>query len=502
MPVLPKPDDRAFAPGLLAAGAILVVAAAVPYRMFDLARFFAPKELVMHMAALGLALLGLRRADKLELNRVDLLLALYLALSCVSALLARDRWLSTSALAVTLSGAAVFWGARSAAAAGARSMIVAAAAAAAVAGAAASLAQAYGFASVLFSLNRVPGGTLGNRNFMAHLAVICAPALVLAALRARRGAGFVCGAAGVAIVADALVLSRSRAALLGLAAGAAVLAYGAWRAGGRWRDAAMSSRQRGLLLAGILGVLAALFVPNTLEWKSDSPYLDTVSGIVDYRRGSGHGRLVQYARTLRIAAAHPLLGAGPGNWALAYPRFSEGFDPSIDYYTGRTINPWPSSDWMAILSERGAPALAALLLALLWLLLAAWRRTAGAAGADEYREGLTLAATLLGTFTVACFDAVLLLPASSFMAWAILGALAPPLPALRQVTLSSRARRRALTAVALAGTAAVLRSSGQVAAMALYSKARTVSQFALAARLDPGNVRIRSRLSALRGGMR
>jgi O-antigen ligase len=489
--------DRYAVRVLLAVGAITVVLAAAPYRLFDLDRFFAPKELLLHLAALALVLLGLRRVKTLEFSVTDLLLVLYLSLSCVSALFAADHWLATRALAITLSGAGIFWAARNAADAGARRTIVAAVAAAAVVGAAASLAQAYGFTSELFSLNRVPGGTLGNRNFMAHLAAICAPALVLAAVRARRTWTAAAGFAGLAILADALVLSRSRAAYLGLAAGAGLLAFGFWRAHGRWNDQKLAFRMKTVALAAALVILAAVTLPNTLEWKSDSPYLDTVTGVVNYQKGSGHGRLVQYSRTLRIAAAHPLLGVGPGNWPLAYPKFVEDFDRSIDYNRGRTTNPWPSSDWAAIVSERGLAALAAILLFFLGLLIGAWRRAEQAAEIDDYLEGLTLAAALAAAAVVSCFDAVLLLPAPSFIAWALFGALAASSPALRAVTLSPRARRRLTIAVALAGTAAVLRSSGQIAAMALYSRAHTAAQFRHAALLDPGSDRIRARAAAL-----
>ena len=493
-------NDRFASRLLFVCGAILVVLAAAPYKIFDLDRFLAPKELVLHAAALGLVLLGLRRAKALEFSRTDLLLAAYLLLSLLSAVFASDHWVSTRALMLTFSGAGVFWAARAAARAGERRTIVAAVAAAGVIAAAASLAQAYGLTSELFSLNRIPGGTLGNRNFMAHLAALCAPALVLAVIKARSRWTAFAGAAGLAVIADALVLSRSRAAYLGLAAGAGLLAFGLWRAHGRWNDPKYARRVRAVVLAAVTGVIAALLLPNTLEWKSDSPYLDTVTGIVNYQKGSGHGRLIQYKRTLRMAAAHPLLGVGPGNWAVVYPKVTEYFDPSIDYFRGVTINPWPSSDWVAIVSERGIPALAAILLVFLGLLAGAWRRAGRAADADEYLEGLTLAAALAALGTVACFDAVLLLPAPAFIVWALFGALAAPEPALRTAALSPRVRRRLLAAVALAGAAALLRSSGQIAAMSLYGKAHTAAQLRHAALLDPGNERIRARLSALQGG--
>ncbi len=489
-------NDRTASRTLFLLGAILVVLAAAPYKIFDLDRFLAPKELALHASTLGLVLLGLRRVKALEFSGTDLALALYLALSFVSALFAGDRWLSARALAITLSGAGVFWAARAAARAGERRLIVAAVAAAGVLGAAVSLAQAYGFTSEFFSLNRIPGGTLGNRNFMAHLAAICAPALVLAAVKARRSWAAAAGALGLAVIADALVLSRSRAAYLGLAAGAGLLAFGYWRAHGRWNDPQLARRMKAMALAAVFGILAALLLPNALEWKSDSPYLDTVTGLVNYQKGSGHGRVIQYTRTLRLAAAHPVLGVGPGNWEIVYPKLAEYFDPSIDYFRGVTINPWPSSDWVAIVSERGFPALAAILLALSGLLAGAWRKAGQAAGVDDYMEGLTLAAALAVTAVIACFDVVLLLPASSFLAWALFGSLAAPAPALRTLALSPRGLRRLKAAVALVGIAAVLRSAGQVAAMALYGKAHTAAQFRRAALLDPGNARIRARLGA------
>ena len=479
---------------LFIAGALLVVLAAAPYPIFDLDRFFAPKELALHVFALALALPILRRAKALSLDPTDLALALYLLIGAASALLAPDGWSAARAMAVSLSGAILFWSAR-ASDDGTRRAVVAAAAAAAVAAAAMCLVQAYGVRFALFSPHRAPGGTLGNRNFVAHIAVVCAPALILAVLRARRG-GAAAGIAGAALVSAALVLTRSRAALLGLAAGAAVLVYGFRRARSPLDDGRTAFRLRSLLAAAALGALAALLLPNTLEWKSDSPYLDTIAGLADYREGSGRGRIVQYSRSLRIAAAHPLLGAGPGNWAAVYPKFIRGFDPAIDYAIGRAVNPWPSSDWVAVLSERGLPTLAALLAVFVLLFRGAWRRTAN--GGDEALEGCALAATLASAAVVGCFDAFLLLPAPAFLLWSLAGATAAASPAVWSVQLPPRAARRLALAAALVMGAAVLRSSGQIAAMSIYSKARTRAQVARAALLAPGDARIRSRLDALR----
>jgi len=482
---------------LLWPAAAAVVLAAAPYRAFDLDRFFVPKELVLHVSALLLALACLRRARGLALTRVDLLLAAYLALSVVSALFAPNHWLAERALAITLASAAVYWSARTASEGGLARQLAAACAAAAVLAAATSLAQAYGVTSDYFSLNRAPGGTFGNRNFMAHIAAIGTPALVFCTIGARRGWTATLGTMGLAAISAALVLSRTRAAWLALAAGAALLAIGLWRAHRRWSEPRAARRMQMLGLAAAAGVLAALLLPNTLEWKSDSPYLDTVTGVVNYREGSGHGRVVQYANTLRLAAAHPLFGVGPGNWAPVYPTVAAPNDPSLDPDDGMTSNPWPSSDWIAIAAERGLPALAAMLLALFGMTMGAWRRADRASNAEEYLEGLALATTLVVTVICAAFDAVLLLPTAALIVWALLGALAAPSAVRVAAPLAPRGRRRAMLVVTVIAAAAITRSALQLAAMAAFSGARTVSQTEFAARLDPGSYRIRMKLAML-----
>jgi len=94
---------------LVQLGAIAVVLAALPYKLFDLDRYFVPKELALHVAAAGAAFCCLTSRDRISLARIDWLLIGYLALSSISAVLAGNHWLSTRALAISLSGAALFW---------------------------------------------------------------------------------------------------------------------------------------------------------------------------------------------------------------------------------------------------------------------------------------------------------------------------------------------------------------------------------------------------------
>ena len=55
-----------------------------------------------------------------------------------------------------------------------------------------------------------------------------------------------------------------------------------------------------------------MLLPNRLNWRSDSPYLDSLTGVTNFREGSGRGRLIQYGNTMRMALDHPLLGAAVG----------------------------------------------------------------------------------------------------------------------------------------------------------------------------------------------
>src|SRR5690348_3673551 len=97
---------------VLQAAALAVVLAVSTLTLFDLDRFFVPKELVLHAGALVAGLFALRAIGRGAFTRVDLLLAGYLAWSALSALFATNRWLGMRALAISASGVLVFWTAR------------------------------------------------------------------------------------------------------------------------------------------------------------------------------------------------------------------------------------------------------------------------------------------------------------------------------------------------------------------------------------------------------
>ena len=313
----------------LQAGLILAVLAALPYKVFELDRYFVPKELALHIAALAIAALLLARRRSLWFDLSDALLALFILWSAASALFATNHWLAQRSLGVSVSGAVIFWGARAVAQRGLYRPILVAAAIAAVCASALALAQAYGLETEYFSANRAPGGTFGNRNFVAHIAAIGLPTLVWCTVTARRPFGALLGSLGAAVLAAALVLSRSRAAWLAVVASIIVLLVPMLASRKYWRGGMVGGRFARLSLAAAIGGMAAIALPNALNWNSESPYLDSARGVVDYKKGSGRGRLAQYANSLDMALANPVFGVGPGNWPVEYVSFAPDGDRSI-----------------------------------------------------------------------------------------------------------------------------------------------------------------------------
>ena len=475
--------------------AFAVVLAALPYPLFELDRYTFPKELVLSIAALTATLLCLASARRLTVFVVDALLVAYLGITAVSALLATNGWLAFRSLGVSLAGAALFWCARTVARAGRGEVLLAGLAAAVVVGALTGLAQAYGLVTTnLASLSRAPGGTFGNRNFMAHLVAIGLPVLLLVALESRSRARFFLAAIGVALAAAALVLSRSRAAWLGAgASGLFLVVEGLWL-GRLWMEERVQRRVLQLAAVLLASLALALAMPNRLNWRSDSPYLESLTGVANYKEGSGRGRLIQYDNTLGMAADHPVLGVGPGNWPVFYPRYMSPADPSFDADDIIPTNPWPSSDWMAVAAERGFVALGLLLLVGVSIALGAWARVRHVTRQVPAFTDLAIVATLLAVTVVGAFDAVLVLPVPTLFAWTIIGALASSARPIREVPLTPRSRRAALIAVALIGLLFVGRSAAQTVAMGVFTGGDR-TDMARAAALDPGSYRIRMLLA-------
>jgi O-antigen ligase len=485
--------DR-FTLAALGVGGLAAVLMVLPYRAFELDRFFVPKELALHATAVIAGVVALARARRLALTRADLLLLAWLGLSFLSTLFAGNHWLAVRAFALSFSAAVVYWSARQLAVAELGEALAGVLAAVVVVGALTALAQAYGFKMEFASLNRAPGGTFGNRNFMAHLSAVGLPLLLYGVAASRKWRTAALLVTGLAICAGALVLSRTRAAWLALMIWGLVTVVLAAR--GPTLIVGKTARRRLQVAFGAMltAMVLALLIPNALDWKSDNPYLDSVKGVMNYRDGSGRGRLTQYRHSLAMTAAHPVLGVGPGNWPVAYPRFAPAGDPSLIEESGMTANPWPSSDWVAAMSERGPLAALALAGTLALLFGAALRRRFDVDATSAERLAALCGTGVLGIAVLeGAFDAVLLLPPPALVVWAAVGALVPAGRVVRQVDFTKAQRRWLQLLVLAGGVSFVVLSARKIQAMNIYTNGGTTAALDEAAKLDPGSYRIRMR---------
>jgi len=479
---------------ILAVGAVVVVLAVLPSGIFDLDRFTVPKELAMLAAATLAGLVVLLRAERIELGIAELGLAGFAVFSAASAMAATNRWISFRAFGVTVGGIATFFVARTIATRIGKGAVVVPLLLAVVGAGLTGLFQAYGWSSELLADTRAPGGTLGNRNFMAHLMVLGLPlaAWLLATARRRVTIGFAGGA--IAVLIGATVLSRSRAAWVGAGTVAGVAAVAAVLTRG---GPSRMPRRRLLGLAGAatLGAAAALVVPNRLEWRSSSPYRDSLRDVLNYREGSGRGRLIQYRNSLRLVLEDPLLGTGPGNWLVKYPLVTTPKDPSFDRDDPIPTNPWPSSDWIALVVERGPIGAGLWLLTGLAFGLVAIRR---ARDPDHGAAAIAALALLAGAAVEGLFDAVFLLAPPTMVVMGGIGALLPATRPVRQLEITGRRFRMIGWYVMLTG-GLTAKSAGQAVAIVTAGDGWTPRQMERAVRFDPGNYRLHLLLAARSG---
>jgi hypothetical protein len=167
-----------------------------------------------------------------------------------------------------------------------------------------------------------------------------------------------------------------------------------------------------------------------------------------------------------------------------------------------TANPWPSSDWVAFVSERGfAPTLALLGLFTI-LFFGALRRWSQLKDPEAVLAQCVLAGTIVATMVVSAFDVVLLLAAPSFLVWSILGATSgiPDTSGARrgrEVTISPRALAVAASVVILVVLASAARSVTQAMAMSMVGRGSLTAGWVSGAMWDPGNYRINVRVAQL-----
>ncbi|AKJ06199.1 O-antigen ligase [Archangium gephyra] len=480
----------------LVGGLLATLWVALPRTWLVAERFTSPKAILFHAAAMATGAACLAGVRRFRLDAVDLSMGAFAALGVLSALtVAHNPWLALGAVGVTLSGSILFASTRALAESGRREAILLAVAIAAGLLALSMLLEAYGPLQGLSISKRAPGGMLGHRNRAAHLLVLSLSVSWLCFIRARDRRILGMLLACVMGTGAAVTLSRSRAAWLALLVLGLVMAvaWGLGRRGGR------ETRRRsvGFVAALLAGAAVAFVAPNALQWQNS--YLDTLRRMGEHDAGSGRGRLIQYANTLRMVADAPLLGVGPGNWMVHYPRYATPGDPSYAVDDLIPVASLPQSDWVGLLAERGVPALLMLCALAGLLLVECWKHARQEAHPEIWAEAVALAATLAGLLVLGSLDAVLLTPTATFFVAVIVGALARP--QRERVVIAPNARRRAAAiagVILLTGSPLVYSAVRGWSWHLLYIQPRTMERAARAVRLDPGGYAARVHMGLMK----
>jgi len=273
-------------------------------------------------------------------------------------------------------------------------------------------------------------GTLGRSNYLASYLVLVLPLTLKQFVCARQtrwrmGWGLLIAAQGLA-----LLLSHSRGGwlTLGVISVIGLVAWGVLQHNRRWQI-------MGFMLGGVsIMVLLILNLPGDVaESLKGIPFLAQLSTLHITDAGSLAARLTIWKATLKLIGQRPLLGHGPGTFALAFARV---YPPELVYYQGREVMVDHAHNlWLQIGVECGLLGMLALLV-LYGMFWGAGVRSLLAEHRPDMR--FQVFCLLMAVLANALMD--LLQPATAstlIITWALYGLLLPP-PAAEKRALRPR----------------------------------------------------------------
>jgi O-antigen ligase len=457
--------------------------------------FALPKELIFQCAAFTAAAVCLVGVRQWRLAAHDVCLIGFFALGAMSAVLAATNpHFASRSLALMTSGVLVFWLARHLAGIGLREGLLVVVTATAAVGALTIVAEAHGLIDDLSRHARAPGGTEGNRNYMAHLLALSVPLAGWQLFRACSRQVTLMLATHTILVFYAITLTRCRAAWL-----AVILSVVSLLLMMRGIPGVGRGRRAGLVGALCAGVALATLVPTQLAWRAKAPFISTIARIAEYEAGSGRGRLIQYKNTLQMIAGRPLLGVGPGNWSVDYPTVADRQDPTFHRASLVPVNRLPNSDWLGLAAENGVPAFALLLAAAFLVVRSSYADLRRNSDAQARARAATLLATFVALAALGALDAVLQRPMPAFATAIVVGALAPPAAIVWSVPCRLPVRVAAVAVASVIGIAFAIGSGERILAAGVRSTAMsTTAQVQAAMALDPGDYTVPAEQALLR----
>jgi O-antigen ligase len=205
----------------------------------------------------------------------------------------------------------------------------------------------------------VPGSTFGNRNIAGEAIAMSLPFGLGALFLARtRGEGALLASA-VALECLYLAATRARGAWLGGLAGLLTFALTSRRAWSRQAVAAL------VALAVAALVVASLPGRANPRYAADSKRLARGMAVIettlDPSAPARRTRIGLWRRSLAMLATAPLLGVGPGNWAVVFPAFAEPGATRDGVFTPTLEPRHAHDDLLELVTETGLVGLLAML---------------------------------------------------------------------------------------------------------------------------------------------
>ncbi len=224
--------------------------------------------------------------------------------------------------------------------------------------------------------------TLGNTNAFAAVAAPLLSLVAAEALREQRRSARVFLLATLLFLSGALAVARSRGGWLAALCGLAVAVLTA-------RPILFSRRGAALLITVVAGAAAGLGLQSA---RSESRDLPLGLGL---QKISNQVRLSVMQSTFEMIAARPLLGWGPAQFDVVYPRFRDAAEAAVPTRGGAaSYVSHPHNEPLHLLSEGGIPAFSMAAAAVLW---SVWHllRTRSAHRGDDDRRRWSMTAALV-----------------------------------------------------------------------------------------------------------
>jgi O-antigen ligase len=203
-----------------------------------------------------------------------------------------------------------------------------------------------------------PGSTFGNRNLAADVMAMALPlgvgAVAGAQTRASRSALFV----ALSLELVFLAVTRARGAWIGAACGLGVTL---WFVRERLSSAALAVAAGAAAVAVVAASVPGRLSPHDAgDVKRYAGVVALLEGGVDARGTALRTRLGLWRRTIAMLCDHPVLGVGPGNWPVVFPRYAEPGATRDGVLSATRAPRQAHEDLLERAAESGVPGLMAL----------------------------------------------------------------------------------------------------------------------------------------------